>query len=30
MAIQLKKKIRLFDLYKINQVYKKEFFNENK
>ncbi len=28
MAIQLKKKIRLFELYKNNQVYKKEFFKK--
>ena len=28
MAIQLKKKIRLFDLYKNNQVYKKEFLKK--
>tara|TARA_Y100000591_G_C21849630_1_gene710830 strand:- start:661 stop:1785 length:1125 start_codon:yes stop_codon:yes gene_type:complete len=28
MAVRLKKKIRLFDLYKKNKVYKKEFFNK--
>ena len=28
MAIQLRKKIRLFELYKNNQVYKKEFFKK--
>ena len=28
MAIQLKKKIRLFDLYKNNKVYKKKFFKK--